>query len=293
VAAHGDRVEPGRLEADAGVSAMTSDTRTETFATPGHVALSLRIPSGSVMVRTGQTQETRVDVEALNDLAEELLPRTHIEARERGDRHEVTIEVPEQRGGFFRFSSPSFEVRIECPDNADLSLRTGSADLEARGDYGDVQVTSASGDIELDHVHGELRAKSASGDVAADAVDGQATVETASGDVQLGRVGGPVTAGVVSGDLTIREAGSSVSARSVSGDQRLDSVTEGEVNVQAVSGDVVVGIKRGSRLWVDANSVSGETSSELELSGDESDEEGPLVEVRARTVSGDFRLVRA
>jgi DUF4097 and DUF4098 domain-containing protein YvlB len=274
---------------------ITDDTRTESFSTTGPVSLSLRVPAGLVRVESRETQTTRVEVEALNDSARELLARTRVADYPRGDRHEISVEVPEQRGIFIKFSSPKFEVRVECPEHSDLMLRTGSADLEARGDYGDVQVTTGSGDVELDRVHGELRVKSASGDVVADVVEGEASVQTASGDVALGRVAGPLQAHLVSGDLTVREAEASVDARTVSGDQRLESVREGEVNVQAVSGDVVVGVRRGSRLWVDANSVSGDTTSELELSGEQlgGRDDAPLVEVRGRTVSGDFRLVRA
>jgi DUF4097 and DUF4098 domain-containing protein YvlB len=79
----------------------------------------------------------------------------------------------------------------------------------------------------------------------------------------------------------------------VSGDIRVDAVKQGNVTLGAVSGDIVVGVRRGSRLWVDAQSISGETESELELAGTPVSDEGPLVELRAKTVSGDIRVVRA
>jgi DUF4097 and DUF4098 domain-containing protein YvlB len=87
----------------------------------------------------------------------------------------------------------------------------------------------------------------------------------------------------------------------VSGDQRIDAVLEGSVETQAVSGDILIGVRRGSRVYVDANTISGSTSSELNLSdaptdaGAEGDgaDDGPMVEVRAKTVSGDVALVRS
>jgi hypothetical protein len=58
-------------------------------------------------------------------------------------------------------------------------------------------------------------------------------------------------------------------------------------------------VRRGSRVYVDANTVSGSTNSELELSdapaedgGGEGDE-GPMVELRIKTVSGDVNIARA
>ena len=81
---------------------------------------------------------------------------------------------------------------------------------------------------------------------------------------------------------------------SVSGDVVLAAVLAGPVDVRTVSGDVRVGIRRGSTLWVDATSVSGSMQSELPMEDQPpAGPEGPLVELRARTVSGDVRIVRA
>jgi hypothetical protein len=63
--------------------------------------------------------------------------------------------------------------------------------------------------------------------------------------------------------------------------------------VNSASGDVAIGVRRGSRAHLDCTTVSGDARSELELSGDEPDGEGPFVEIRARTVSGDIRITRA
>ena len=90
--------------------------------------------------------------------------------------------------------------------------------------------------------------------------------------------------------------GDSVRANTVSGDQRLETVSKGRLELRAISGDIGVGIRRGSRLYVDANTLSGSTSSDLELADvphQEGEGETPLVELFAKTVSGDVRIERS
>jgi DUF4097 and DUF4098 domain-containing protein YvlB len=97
----------------------------------------------------------------------------------------------------------------------------------------------------------------------------------------------------VSGDVRLDDAGGPVTVQTVSGDQRLGAVVEGAVTLKSVSGDMHVGIRAGSSLWIDARSVSGDTSSELELGDAPPANGGPLVELRATAMSGDIRIVRA
>jgi DUF4097 and DUF4098 domain-containing protein YvlB len=93
--------------------------------------------------------------------------------------------------------------------------------------------------------------------------------------------------------VAVREAEGDLTVQTASGDQEIGSVAEGSVVLQTASGDIQVGIRRGSRLWIDAKSMSGETSSELEVGDAPADDEGPLVELRATTMSGDIHVARA
>jgi DUF4097 and DUF4098 domain-containing protein YvlB len=125
-------------------------------------------------------------------------------------------------------------------------------------------------------------------------VSGEAGINTASGDVQLGRVG---TAKVnsASGDVQIDESAEGADVNTASGDVEIGSVASGDVRINSASGDIEVGIAKGSRLWVDAQTLSGDTSSELDLEPGVAaeTEEGPLVELKARSMSGDVSIKRA
>jgi DUF4097 and DUF4098 domain-containing protein YvlB len=271
-----------------------------TYDTPGHVLLDLEIPMGRIDIETEPGTTTEVTLEPLSDdpITRELIDSARIEHRTRGQGHEVTVLVTQPRGFFIYFGrGPSLHLRVRCPEGADVEVRTKSADVQARGTFGGFDAKTASGDIHVDEVGGNTRVKSASGDVAIQTTRGQADINTASGDLWIQRAHGPVRVALVSGDVHVVDAASSVSANTVSGDVLLGAVTEGSFELRSISGDIRVGVRRGSRVFVDANTVSGSTSSELELSDSPGagggEPEGPLVEIFGKTVSGDIGIERA
>ncbi len=270
------------------------------FDTPGEVRLDLEIPAGRVEIDTMPGETTHVELEALTTEAEDLIADARVDAQERGESHEIRVIVAQRSGWFVSIGrGPEIRLRVTCPRDASAHVRTKSADVVARGEFREVDVKTASGDVNVGEVAADSSVKTASGNVALDTVGGRTRVQSASGDVAIQRAGGDVTVQLVSGDLWIRDAGASVHANTVSGDQRIEAVMEGVVEAHSVSGDVMIGVRRGSRVYVDANTISGSTSSELELTDapasetDEPDDEAPLVEVRAKTVSGDVSIVRA
>jgi DUF4097 and DUF4098 domain-containing protein YvlB len=251
--------------------------RYETFSTPGPVSLEIRIPAGDVDVETGDTAETTVELEVHGRNGEEAEQNTRIEMRRRGEVYEVVVDAERSAGiGLFRGRSGDYSVRITAPHDASLQAQVASADVRGRGRYAEVDVKAASGDVEFEQV------------------TGGASINTASGDIEVERLGsGKINS--ASGDVQIDEAVGDIAVNTASGDIDLRSVVSGEVKVNSASGDVEVGIAKGSRLWVDAQSLSGDTSSELELESGSPIEtdEGPLVELKARTMSGDISVKRA
>lgn len=266
----------------------------EVFQTPGPVRLDLRVQEGDIDVEAEPSEETVVELTGLPD--DELAEIARIDMRERGGTYEVRVEIDE-RHGFGRFFKPrDLRLVVRAPESADLHVRSGSADVRGRGRLGEARVSTGSGDVELDEVAADADVKSGSGDVRMREVSGNAAVSTASGDIHVDRVGGSTVMRSASGDVHLAEADHDVTVQTASGDQYIGAVTRGEISLQSASGDMTVGIRRGSLLAVDAKSLSGDTSSEIDL--DEFDEQGPgddspLVELRATAMSGDIHVARA
>jgi DUF4097 and DUF4098 domain-containing protein YvlB len=258
--------------------------------------LKVRNPAGDVQIETADVAETTVDLVPLNetDATRQAIERANVTAR--GD--EVVVELEGGRGwsisiGSWGIGSARVGVRITCPNGSDLECDTASADIRATGTLGDAWIRTASGDLRLERVQGQLEAKSASGDVQVDHVEGPARVNTVSGDVQVRTAMSGLALNSVSGDAMVGEVFGDVLAGTVSGDLVVRAAGPGEVGLKAVSGDVVVAMRRGLRVRLDVNSVSGSVGSELDVSDAPSRTDGPEATLRVRTVSGDVRITRA
>jgi DUF4097 and DUF4098 domain-containing protein YvlB len=247
------------------------------FHTPEPVELEIKVPTGDIDVETIEGDESAIEL----DGDEKLIELT--EVRHEGRRIVVELKGKKPFGitisiGDFSFGSGSLRVRARVPHSSRVELETASADMKLRGRISMLDVKSASGD--LSHF-GEI--------------EGDAALKTVSGDARLERVGGELRIQTVSGDVNAAFVGRSVVSKSVSGDVRVDSVGEGSVNVQSVSGDIEIGVAPGTKLDVDAGSVSGDLMSEVPLGSDPNgfgDGDGPTLVVRGKTVSGDFRVFR-
>lgn len=295
-----------------------------TFPTPGPLQLTVNVPAGAVSLETVDGTETEVTLEPMtnDEASREAVDTARVELRERaGGGQEVIVEVGEARRFGFDFGEgrrfgisigrgAEVALSIRAPHGAGVRAGTGSADVSGAGRFGAVEASSGSGDlsfesadaanvktgsgdVDLGHIRGELKVQAASGDVEVDVAERRTVIHTASGDIVVNRLLGPGSLACASGDAHVGDVRASLDVSTASGDQQIDAASEGSLNLKSASGDLNIGIRMGSTLWVDAKSRSGETSSELEVGDDPPEEGGPLVELRATTMSGDIHIFRA
>ena len=256
--------------------------------------LDLRVPAGHVEIDAVETDGVELRLEPLTDAARELMDSVTVDLRRHGAGHELVVDVPERKGfGWFLGRGPEFHLAVRCPSGTAADVRTASADLETRGLLGALGAKTASGDVRVERVHEKASVQTASGDIELEQARGAAEVTTASGDITVLRAAAGLRANLVSGDFAAREIDGDVRVTSVSGDQEIEAAGPGIVELQSVSGDIRVGIRRGLTVWMDVRSLSGDMASDLTPSDGPGDEDTQLVELRVKSVSGDIRLEQA
>jgi hypothetical protein len=264
----------------------------KTFDVTGPLRLEIELAAGDIEVDPTLDGTAEVELVAHDEESQRLVDAARVELQ--GDR--LVVDVPQKRGGFGLasvFGRGGIECRVRCPEGTDVTAKTKSAGVRATGTIGSLTVATASGDTSADRVGGALNVKSASGDVAIAVVEGAADIRSASGDIEIGAVRGRVSVNTASGDVIIGEADADVDVSTVSGDQQHRAVRRGRVTAQAVSGDVEIAVRRGSKAHLDCSTVSGETASELDTLDAAPAAGEPLVEIKAKTVSGDIKITRA
>lgn len=179
---------------------------------------------------------------------------------------------------------------IKLPVGSTVNARTASAGIVCRGSLGGLEASSASGEVAADRVDGDATVSSASGDINIGTVAGCLECKTASGDVRALTVAGSCCTSSASGDILVSSCGGDVLAKTASGNVHLRQAERGSLEITTMSGDVKVGVRRGTLVWLDISTLSGRTRSDLEHEDAAPTDDGEVLSISVRTMSGDVTL---
>ncbi|MEW9547294.1 DUF4097 domain-containing protein [Nonomuraea sp. NPDC050783] len=200
-------------------------------------------------------------------------------------------------------------VHIELPSGSQVRGEVISGDFRCSGrlgdcrlstDYGDivletaavVHLTSDSGEITVGRATGAAEITTSSGEVRVNAADGPAAIRNDDGEIYVGDAGGDLRLTGSHGDMYVKRARASVEATNVHGSVHLSEVVRGSVALSSTSGDLTVGIRRGTAAWLDAVTANGTLRNALDAQ-DTPDSFDETVEIHARTHDGDITVNRA
>lgn len=263
-----------------------------THHTPSGAVLDLELPAGRIEIETADTDTTTVELTPLaagDAAALDAIAATQETERTDGDVTRVIVHVPKRRLGH----EPELLMQVTAPRGSRAELETIAADIRARDGFASLRGKTVSGDIEAGAVSEDASLRTTSGDVSVASTGGSAEIQSVSGDLSIGSCGGGAVLKTTSGDVRLRAAESSVAASTISGDVEVVRARSGEVDMRSMSGDLAVGVARGSRVFLEVRTLSGDARSDLEISDTPASGDGPELTVRADTKSGDIRVRRA
>jgi Putative adhesin len=257
------------------------------FTCTGPVQTEVELGAGALLVTAGDDLTATVTIAPADgrEGSRAAADQTMVEF----DRDRLSIHTPRSGWNFLR-GGGQLRIEVRLPVDSDLLARLGSADLRTTGRLGTVEVKTGSGDVSVAETSGDLRVQSGSGAIRTDVIGRELSVTTASGDVSASRVGAATVKGA-SADISIEETQGPVRLNTASGDIRIGAVRGPELHANSASGDVMVGVPAGTQVWLDLNTVSGSTMSDLQMTG-QAAAEGPVTTVQIRTVSGDIQIRR-
>lgn len=177
--------------------------------------------------------------------------------------------------------------------DSDIKIQTTSGDVTI-GNVKSAWIHSTSGSITIGKSVGSCDLKTVSGTVSVEGLAG-GEISTTSGEIEVGLNTSSLGIQTISGDVDVKNTTSQISVGTTSGDIAINSmlVGDGEINLNTVSGDVELGIEKGSSLTGYWKSVSGDfniSGGEFSQKGDEKSfkiGDGKAV-LHANTTSGDI-----
>jgi hypothetical protein len=260
------------------------------FERPTPVTVALRAHAGQVELTAEERGTVEVSVTPVDDsaAAREAAEQTRVTL----DGDTLLIEAPGTDSWSWR-RTPKLRITARVPAGSTLTGKTAAADVRADGVWSAARLVAASAGLTVAEVLADADLESASGDVTVTRIGGALRAQSSSGRLRLGDVAGDVDLRTASGDIRLGSAGGSARLASASGDIEIGELRQGRTRVKTASGDVRVGVAPGTGVWLDLDTSSGRSVSDLTAHGESVPAAPAILELRVRTASGDIFVSRA
>lgn len=277
------------------------------FETPGPITVDLDVGIGSVRILASDRTVTTVDVQPRDESKPADRKAAEL-ARVELNGAALSVRALKTWRRYTPVNDGAIEVTIELPAGSDVTGHTDLGDCQAEGRLGDCRLKSAMGRLWVDEarsVHlgtsfGDVTVGSCSGNsvvttssgrIRVDRIDGPALVKNSNGDTWIGRASQHVRVRAANGDIAVDRALGSVTAKTANGGIRIGEVVRGQIELRSAAGDIEIGVRDGSAVWLDVGSRYGTVRNGLSA-GEPPQPAAEVAEIHATTSYGDVVLTR-
>ena len=264
---------------------MNTQTYEHSFEVAAPAKLVVKNVHGKVLVTPGPEGIIRIkEIHRLDSGSAEL---TKVEVmQDDSGRVLAAVEMSKRLFGAFMRRPERVDFEIEAPAETNLKVNNISGPIAAKGLQGDISLKSVSGAIKVKDLNGDLRLDSVSGRITGANLIGPADVDTVSGKVEL--------RGCNFSELDLNGVSGKVLVETDLG--------AGAYHLQTVSGSLTLVAPADSKCQVDARSVSGRFVTDLPASQSsvgrgrwqiKLGKGSSTTQVHMKTVSGKMRLLSA
>jgi DUF4097 and DUF4098 domain-containing protein YvlB len=255
-----------------------------TFDTPAPIRATIEMIVGDLRVAATDRATTAVEVRPSDPqvpLDVKAAEQTRVEF---SDGH-LLVKTPKtlKSLGVLR-KTGSIDVQISVPAGSQVRADAAVAAYHFTGAHGELQLRTATGDVEVDHaatltvttgagaivaqsVAGDAHATTATGTIRLGAAGGTVTVKNSNGDSWIGSAGGDLRAKAANGDVVTGPVRGDVDAATANGNIRIGAVHRGSVSVRTATGELEVGIARGTSAYLDLHTQFGKVINDLDSTG--------------------------
>ena len=214
------------------------------FSLSGKPDLAFTTFDGSIEIRPWDKPEVQVVVEKRGRDKHDV-DLIEVKATQDGNRVEVTVTEPKNRGGFnLEFNNHrSAKLFVSVPASADISARSGD------------------GSIDIEKVNGKVQLRSGDGSINGRLLTGAVDAHTGDGAIKLADVRGDLRVDTGDGSITLGGQLTSVHARSGDGSVIIEaeqgSAAEGDWDIVTGDGSVTLAVPDGFGAELDAHTGDG------------------------------------
>ena len=214
------------------------------FNVSGKPDVSFTTFDGSIEIRPWAKPEVQVVVEKRGHDKQDV-DRIEVKAAQNGNRIEVTVTEPHNRGGFnLEFNNHrSAKLYVSLPASSDVSARSGD------------------GSIDIEKVNGKIQLRSGDGNIDGRVLSGAVDAHTGDGGIKLADVKGDLRVDTGDGPITLGGQLTSVHARSGDGTVTIEaepgSAAEGDWDIVTGDGSVTLAVPDGFGAELDAHTGDG------------------------------------